>query len=92
MKLTGASLPRLGARDWALLTAQAAAGSVGYTVLLITGLRASAVDAGIILGALPLVSAALAVTLLGERPGRAAGRDRDRHGGRMADDGQPRRP
>ena len=72
MKLTGASLPRLGARDWALLTAQAAAGSVGYTVLLITGLqRASAVDAGIILGALPLVSAALAVTLLGERPGRA---------------------
>ena len=70
MKLTGASLPRLGARDWALLTAQAAAGSVGYTVLLITGLqRASAVDAGIILGALPLVSAALAVTLLGERPG-----------------------
>lgn len=72
MKLTGASLPRLGARDWALLTAQAAAGSVGYTVLLITGLqRASAVDAGIILGALPLVSAALAVTLLGERPGRS---------------------
>lgn len=72
MKLTGASLPRLGARDWALLTAQAAAGSVGYTVLLIAGLqRASAVDAGIILGALPLVSAALAVTLLGERPGRA---------------------
>ena len=71
MKLTGASLPRLGARDWALLTAQAAAGSVG-TVLLITGLqRASAVDAGIILGALPLVSAALAVTLLGERPGRS---------------------
>ena len=28
------------ARDWALLTAQAAAGSVGYTVLLITGLQA----------------------------------------------------
>ena len=45
---------------------------MGYTVLLITGLqRASAVDAGIILGALPLVSAALAVTLLGERPGRS---------------------
>ena len=41
-------------------------------MLLITGLqRASAVDAGIILGALPLVSAALAVTLLGERPGRS---------------------
>ena len=44
----------------------------GLHVLLITGLqRASAVDAGIILGALPLVSAALAVTLLGERPGRS---------------------
>lgn len=72
MALTGARLPRLERRDWLLLVAQAAAGSVGYTTLLIAGLqRASAVDGGIILGTLPLVSAAIAILLLGERPGKA---------------------
>jgi len=72
MALSGARLPRLDRRDWLLLAAQAIAGSVGYTALLIAGLqRTSAVDGGIILGTLPLVSAAIAVVLLGERPGKA---------------------
>ena len=72
MAATGARLPRLQKRDWLLLAAQAIAGSVGYTTLLIAGLqRASAVDGGIILGTLPLVSAAIAVLVLGERPGKA---------------------
>ncbi|WZB73536.1 DMT family transporter [Achromobacter insuavis] len=71
-KLTGARLPRLGWRDWLLLAAQAIAGSVGYTTLLIAGLqRTSAVDGGVILGTLPLVSAGIAIALLGERPGKA---------------------
>lgn len=73
MAATGARLPRLHRRDWLLLTVQAVAGSVGYTTLLIAGLqRTSAVDGGIILGTLPLVTAAIAMLLLGERPGRRA--------------------
>ncbi|MBB1627615.1 DMT family transporter [Achromobacter sp. UMC71] len=71
-RLTGARLPRLGRHDWLLLTAQAIAGSVGYTTLLIAGLqRTSAVDGGVILGTLPLVSAGIAIAVLGERPSRA---------------------
>ena len=71
-RLTGTRLPGLQWRDWLLLTAQAIAGSVGYTTLLIAGLqRTSAVDAGVILGTLPLVSAGVAIVALGERPGRA---------------------
>lgn len=71
-RLTGTRLPELQWRDWLLLTAQAIAGSVGYTTLLIAGLqRTSAVDAGVILGTLPLVSAGVAIVALGERPGRA---------------------
>ncbi|RBL81763.1 EamA/RhaT family transporter [Streptomyces cavourensis] len=71
-RLTGTRLPRLQWRDWLLLTAQAIAGSVGYTTLLIAGLQhTSAVDAGVILGTLPLVSAGIAIVVLGERPGRA---------------------
>ncbi|CUI81334.1 DMT family transporter [Achromobacter xylosoxidans] len=70
--LAGARLPRLDRRDWLLLAAQAVAGSVGYTTLLIAGLRrTSAVDGGVILGTLPLVSAAVAIAVLGERPGKA---------------------
>lgn len=73
MAVSGARLPRLNGRDWLLLTVQAVAGSVGYTTLLIAGLqRTSAVDGGIILGTLPLVTAAIAVMLLGERPGKPA--------------------
>lgn len=71
-RLTSTRLPELQWRDWLLLTAQAIAGSVGYTTLLIAGLqRTSAVDAGVILGTLPLVSAGVAIVALGERPGRA---------------------
>lgn len=71
-RLTATRLPRLGRGDWLLLSAQAIAGSVGYTTLLIAGLqRTSAVDAGVILGTLPLVSAGIAIAVLRERPSRA---------------------
>lgn len=73
MAATGARFPRLGRRDWLLLAVQAVAGSVGYTTLLIAGLqRTSAVDGGIILGTLPLVTAAIAMLVLRERPGKPA--------------------
>jgi drug/metabolite transporter (DMT)-like permease len=62
------SLPRLSVRMWGLLALQAGAGSVGYTVLLISGLTfLSAADAGVIIGTLPAVSALFAVLVLGER-------------------------
>jgi drug/metabolite transporter (DMT)-like permease len=72
MRGTGARLPVLRRRDWLLLLVQAGAGSVGYTTLLISGLRyTSAADAGVIIGTLPIVSAAIAVVVLGERPHRS---------------------
>jgi drug/metabolite transporter (DMT)-like permease len=62
--------PRLAPRGWLLLIGQAGAGSVGYTTLMIAGLsHASAADAGVVLGTLPVVAALLSVTVLGERPG-----------------------
>jgi drug/metabolite transporter (DMT)-like permease len=65
--------PRPGRRDAAILLLQAAAGSVGYTVLLIAGTTmASAADAGIVAGTLPMMAALFAVLGLGERPGRRA--------------------
>jgi drug/metabolite transporter (DMT)-like permease len=68
MRLTGTAFPRSGLRDALLLVAQAAIGSVGYTVLLIAGTqRTSASDAGIILGTLPAVCALTAALVLGER-------------------------
>ncbi|WP_104662596.1 DMT family transporter [Ensifer adhaerens] len=71
MWFTRTSWPKLGARDWLLLIAQAGAGSVGYTTLLIAGLSlTSATDAGVLIGTLPVVSAAIAILLLGERPDR----------------------
>ncbi|MES2951329.1 MAG: DMT family transporter [Pseudomonadota bacterium] len=67
---TGARFARVGLRDVALLLVQAAAGSVGYSVLLIYGVGlASASDASIVAGTLPAVSALFAVLFLGERPG-----------------------
>ena len=70
MHWTGARWPRVGWRDGALLLLQAAAGSVGYTVLLIEGVRrCGAADAGIVAGTLPAVSALVSVLFLGERPG-----------------------
>ena len=71
MRLTKTQWPRLGRRDWLILIAQAGAGSVGYTTLLIAGLsRTAATDAGVVIGTLPIVSAAIAILLLGERPDR----------------------
>lgn len=61
--------PRLARRDWLLVVLQAASGSVGYTVLLISGLRfVPAADAGILIGALPAVAALFSVVVLGDRP------------------------
>ncbi|WP_077962650.1 DMT family transporter [Ensifer adhaerens] len=71
MWFTRTSWPKLKVRDWLLLTAQAGAGSVGYTTLLISGLRlTSATDAGVVIGTLPVVSAAIAIVVLSERPDR----------------------
>jgi len=62
--------PRFGWRDALLLLAQAAAGSVGYTVLLIHGTRlARAADAGVVAGTLPVVAALFSMVVLRERPG-----------------------
>lgn len=70
MRWRGERLPRVGRRDAVLLLVQAAAGSVGYTVLLIQGVTwAGAADAGIVAGTLPAMSALFAVVFLGERPG-----------------------
>ena len=72
MRFTRTRWPVLTRGDWVLLFLQAAAGSVGYTTLLISGLRhTSAADAGVIIGTLPVVSALIAIVLLGERPQRA---------------------
>ncbi|WP_119388620.1 DMT family transporter [Taklimakanibacter lacteus] len=69
MRMSAVPWPRPGRRDWLLLVIQSAAGSVGYTTLLISGLRfTSAADAGVIIGTLPVVSAAIAILILGERP------------------------
>lgn len=66
----GCVLPRLSRHDALLLLLQAAAGSVGYTVLLIQGVMwSSAADAGVVAGTLPAMAALLAVLMLGERPG-----------------------
>jgi drug/metabolite transporter (DMT)-like permease len=67
---TGARFARVSPRDAVLLLVQAAAGSVGYSVLLIQGAQwASAADASVVAGTLPAVSALFAVLFLGERPG-----------------------
>jgi len=67
--LMRARWPRIGRHDAALLVLQAGAGSVGYTVLLISGMSfTSAATAGVLVGTLPIVSAAFAVVGLGERP------------------------
>ncbi|OWV76794.1 hypothetical protein ATY76_02235 [Rhizobium sp. R339] len=69
MRASGARLPKLSGHDRLILFIQAGAGSVGYTTLLISGLSlTSAADAGVIIGTLPVVSAAISILLLGERP------------------------
>lgn len=70
MGVTGARFVRVGLHDAVLLLVQAAAGSVGYSVLLIQGTAlASAADASVVAGTLPAVSALFAMLFLGERPG-----------------------
>jgi len=72
MRWRGVRWPRLDRHDTWLVIAQAGAGSVGYTVLLISGMKlASAADAGVIAGTLPAVSAVVAMLALGERPAPA---------------------
>lgn len=72
MRWRGVRWPRLDRHDTLLVIAQAGAGSVGYTVLLISGMKlASAADAGVIAGTLPAVSAGVAMLALGERPAPA---------------------
>jgi drug/metabolite transporter (DMT)-like permease len=59
----------LTAYDALLLAVQAAAGTVGFTVLLALGTaRTTASEASIISGTLPVVAALLAMALFGERP------------------------
>ncbi|MQW87927.1 DMT family transporter [Sinorhizobium saheli] len=71
VRITATPWPQLAKGDWRILLLQAGAGSVGYTTLLISGLKLTpAADAGVIIGTLPAVSAAIAVLVLGERPDR----------------------
>lgn len=70
MRSTRARLARVSLHDAVLLLVQAAAGSVGYSVLLIQGVHlSSASDASVIAGTLPAMSALFAMVFLGERPG-----------------------
>lgn len=69
MRFRGERWPRLGLRDGLLVIVQAASGSVGYTVLLLAGMRhTSATDAGVIAGCLPAVAALISVVALREQP------------------------
>jgi drug/metabolite transporter (DMT)-like permease len=71
MKLTGEAWPRVSRREAWLLVLQSGSGSVGYTVLLLSGMRlTSATDAGVIAGTLPAVAALVAIVALRERPGK----------------------
>ncbi|WEX77729.1 DMT family transporter [Sinorhizobium numidicum] len=73
MRVTATAWPKPQPREWLILLVQAGAGSVGYTTLLISGLKLTpAADAGVIIGTLPVVSAAIAILILGERPHRFA--------------------
>ena len=70
MWFTHTRWPRVRGRDAITLWVQAAAGSVGYTVLLIHGVNlSSAADAGIVAGTLPAMAALFAALFLGEHPG-----------------------
>ena len=66
----GARLPWLTRSEWAVIVFQSAVGSLGYTLALVWGLRyASAADAAVIIGLMPVATGAIAVLALGERPG-----------------------
>jgi drug/metabolite transporter (DMT)-like permease len=67
MAATRTAWPKPDRHDRLLLLAQAAAGSVGYTVCLIAGTKlTSATDAGIMVGTLPAVAAMASAVLLRE--------------------------
>lgn len=67
--LRGERWPALTRREGALLTLQAAAGSVGYTAFLVAGLaHLPATDAGVLIGTLPAMAALFSALVLGERP------------------------
>ncbi len=69
MKATGESWPRVSRREAWLLVLQSGSGSVGYTVLLLSGMRLTlASDAGVIAGTLPAVASLVAIVVLRERP------------------------
>ena len=71
MRWTGVRLPRLDRGDWLILLLQAAAGSVGYSALMIAGVQmTSAANASVIIGILPIVATGISALALGERPGR----------------------
>jgi drug/metabolite transporter (DMT)-like permease len=66
-------LPRLPARDWAVLFLQAAAGSLLFNVLLLAGVaRLDAAAAGVVTSTTPAVMALASLVLLRERPGARA--------------------
>jgi hypothetical protein len=68
MRVRKVRWPKLDAHDALLVIAQAGAGSVGYTVCLIGGMRlASAADAGVIAGTLPAVSVGFLARLRSRR-------------------------
>lgn len=68
--LRGERWPALTRREGALLTLQAAAGSVGYTAFLVAGMaHLPAADAGVLIGTLPAMAALFSAAVLGERPG-----------------------
>lgn len=68
--LRGETWPRLSRGEWSILAFQSAVGSLGYTLALVTGLRyASAADASVITGLMPIATGGVAVLALGERPG-----------------------
>ncbi|KCB25764.1 DMT family transporter [Bordetella hinzii] len=67
MRWRGVRIARPDRHDALLLIVQALAGSAGYTVLLLWGLRLSAgADAGVMLGSLPAMAALMAVLVLRE--------------------------
>ena len=71
MRARGERPPRLDLHDGVLLVLQSLCGSVGYSVLMMAGMRStSASTAGVILGAMPAVAALVGVLVLRERPGR----------------------
>lgn len=66
----GVTWPRVSQSDGLVLLVQAAAGSVGYTALLIQGVAwSSAADASVVAGTLPAMAAVFSVLFLRERPG-----------------------